>query len=388
MAKQERVERLGEGVWHSLQRMVHELLARRSGAHLIENRLESLDLNLHLELRDDPAGPGLFSHELIGSIEEQLDDAVQHAAAFRPGHAFCHRCDSVACEHSQPPTCRHVFIGYGPTGTPRWIDLAQLCLERRHPDVDRLYDEPPAFVTLMHDRRELHGGILRAFRNRSHELLGQVTAGFFRVRTRAEEGRGVLALSLQAAASRSRRGTTRLGLNLLGRAPSGEPLSTLWERHDELPWRRAVQWAQAALQDVDDGSRGRSAPSRDVVERRVQAILLGLSRRLVRDQRARGRRTQHAERRHVSGGRPTRKALDDVREAAAQDCMFDERSRTLVVLGDRGRTHFFSVGGQHVSSVRYSREAITRKIERELWRSATVEEWEALRASLNGRTDS
>ena len=71
-------------------------------------------------------------------------DAVQQAVAFRPGHAYCHRCESVACEHSRPGSSRQVFVGYTPTGLPRWEDFAQQCLERKHPQVDRLYDDPPS----------------------------------------------------------------------------------------------------------------------------------------------------------------------------------------------------------------------------------------------------
>jgi len=381
------VEQLGETVGELLRRLVDELLARRPGGHLVEPSLRSLDLRLPLELSDDPDAARRFAARLVQTVEGQLDDAVQHAAAFRPGHAFCHRCQSAACEHSLPPSCRHVFVGYVPTGAPRWMDFAQFCLELRHPAVDRLYDDPPAFVVLTHGQTELHGGMLDAFRSGSYELLGQVTAGFFRVRTRAEEGRGALALSIQAAGSRTRRGVRRIGLNVLGRAPSGEPLAVLWERHDELPWRRAVLWAQAALQTLGSpgylgGSRGRGRPPAGGVERRVQAILLGLSRRLERDHRARSRRTRHAEERHASGARPTRKAIDDARAAAAEACLIDDRTKTVVVLGDRGRTHFFTAEGQHVSSVRYSREAIARKIKLELWRAASAAELEAWRAKL------
>ena len=53
-----------------------------------------------------------------------------HAAVFRPGHAYCHRCKGAMCEHSEPPSSRHVFVGYAPTGAPRWTDFAQWCLDR------------------------------------------------------------------------------------------------------------------------------------------------------------------------------------------------------------------------------------------------------------------
>jgi hypothetical protein len=402
MKDRDRIEALGEVAWDVLQRMARDLLARKSGGHLVEHDLQDLDLHIPLALEGAEADPKRFSRRLAASIDQLLDDAVQHAAAFRPGHAFCHRCSGAVCEHSRPPTCRHVFVGYAPTGMPRWADFAQLCLDLKHPEVDLLYEATPPLLTLVHSKRELHGGLLRAFDNGTYELLGQVSAGFFTVRARAEEGRGVLALSVQAALSRSRSGQTRIGLNLLGRAPSGADLDSLWERHDELPWRKPVRWAQGALQTVrpvrrrarrrdrareaatpdagDSGSNMAAVPPE--IERRVEGILNGLARRLRQDQRSRSRRTRHAEQRHSSGERPTRKAIDDARTLNRDSFLIDERSGTIVVLGDRGRTHFFTSGGQLVSSVRYSRDAIAKKLKLELWRPGSEDEMKAFRNRL------
>ncbi len=371
-------DRLAREVHGSLERLARELLARKSGGHLIEASLDSLELELELPLGGRQGDRRRFAEALQKQIDQRLDERVQHAAAFRPGHAYCHRCESASCRHSRPPSSRHVFVRYLPTGTPGWMDLAQLCLELKHPQVDRLYADPPAFVTLCRDRRELHGGMLRAFNRGTYELLGEVIAGFFRIQSRAEEGRGVLALTIQAAASRARGRRRRIGLNLLGRTPAGEDLSMLWERHDELPWRRGVQWAQSALASVGRGGRG----GRREEDQRVLGIMQGLARRLERDQRARSRRTRHAEDRHASGRRPTRKAVDDAREVRPENCLIDQRSRTVVVLGDRGRTHFFTEEGQHVSSVRYSKDAIARKIKLEQWSPAPRDVVEAFRQRL------
>lgn len=380
----DRSETLGEVAWDVLQRLVRERMARRPGGHLLESELARLDLQLPLVLRGHGADPETFARTLVEEIDLMLDDAVQHAASFRPGHAWCHRCDRADCEHSRPPGCRHAFVGYGPTGLPLWQDFAQFCLDRRHPDVDRLFERPPVLITWVHDRQELHGGILRVFHRDAYELLGQVTAGFFPVRSRAEEGRGVLALTVQAAASRSHRGDLRIGLNLLGCAPGGEDLSQLWERQDDLPWWRSVRWAQAALRSLNgrQGSGRGPRMGRDELERRVDGILRGLARRLEQDRRSRSRRTRHAERRHLSGERPTRKALEDARRVSRESVRIDERSGTIVILGDRGRTHFFAPNGRLVSSVRYSKDAIARKIKHERWRDATAEEIDSLRERL------
>jgi len=372
-------DRLGELAWEALRALLRERLDRTPGGHLIEAQIDSLDLRLQLALRGPAADPRRFTTALCDEIDGVLRDAVVQAAAFRPGHAYCHRCETVECEHSQPPTCRHVFVGYAPTGLPRWEDFAQHCLDLRHPSVDRLYVEPPAFLTLVQRGDALHGAMLSAFQNRSYELMGQLIAGFFSVRRRPEEGRAVVAMTVQVAASHARSGPPRLGLNLLGRAPSGEPLERLWERHGELPWRKSVRWAQAALQGLSPRT------GRAELLGRVEGIVQGLARRLEREQRARSRRTHHAEARHATGERPTRKAVDDARSVNGGEVLFDAAHGTLVVLGDRGRTHFFTTDGQHVSSVRYSRDAIARKRKLERWQPAPADLADALRRKLASR---
>jgi hypothetical protein len=192
----------------------------------------------------------------------------------------------------------------------------------------------------------------------------------------------VLAITVQVAAWWSVDGVPRSGLNLLGRSPRGGGLEALWDRLGEPPWRRAVRWAQSALQAGPRGRPANQGTSREELERHAGNVLNGLARRLQRERRARTRRTGHAEYRHASGERPTRKALEDARAADPDSLLVDRRSGALIVLGERGRTHFFTEQGQLVSSVRYSREAIQRKLKAELWRRAPVEIRDAFREKL------
>lgn len=372
---EDRAGALGEIAWDVLQRLIRERLRGKAGAHLIEGMLDRIDLRLPLVLRGHDEGPEEFSRRLVGEIDAILEDAIQHAAAFRPGHAVCLRCRETPCEHSASPSHRHVFVGYTPTGIPRWEDFAQHCLDRRHPEVDRLYEDPPAFVTLLRSREEITAGLLESVRGASgYALYGQVAAGFFPLRTREGEGRGILAVTFQVGVSRGVRGGTRWGLNVLGRTPQGEPLDLLWERHDLIPWLSAVRWAQAALCTLERSRRAEGT----AIERRVSGILLGLARRLEHERRAIRRRTHHAEERHREGERPTRLAVEDARAVAATDVMVDERHGTLVVPGARGRMHFYTPAGKLVSSVRYSRDAIEKKRKLGVWRPSRPEEAEPL----------
>jgi hypothetical protein len=378
---EDRSSALGEIAWDVLGRLVRERLSRKVGAHLVEGALDKIVLRLPLVLRGEGAGAEAFSRGLIEEIDALLDEAIQHAASFRPGQAFCHRCGHGPCEHAVAPSNRHVFAGYTPTGAPRWEDFAQLCLDRRHPEVDRLYADPPAFVSVVSTGAELNATLLDAFRGRTgYELRGQVAAGFFPVRTREGEGRGILAVTFQVGLSRGTHGGARWGLNILGRTPQGEPLDLLWERHDQIPWQSAVRWAQAALSTLE--RRRRAAP--EEIERRLDGILRGFERRLVHERRAAGRRTRHAEEHHTRGSRPTRKAVDDALAARPDEVLVDERHGTLVVAGDRGRMHFYTPDGKLVSSVRYSRDAIERKRKLGIWREASPAESAALIERLSG----
>lgn len=371
---------LGGIAYDALVRLARDRLSRTGGGHLLEATLESIPLRLDLPLRGEGADADRFAETVIGMVDGFLDDAVQHAAAFRPGHAFCLRCGASDCEHSAVPSARHVFTGYSPTGIPRWIDFAQACLDRRREEVDRLFEDPPAFVTWLDSPEILEGKVVRAFRGEGRfELLGQVVAGFYPLRTREGEGRGVLALTFQAAASRGRHGGRRVALNVLGRSPQGGALDLLWDREDAIPWRAAVRWAQGALSTLSRRRAEESGPSS-----RVESILKGLARRLERDRRARGRRTRHAEARHASGERPTRKAHEDARRAEVREVLFDERNGTFVVPGERGRTHFYTAAGRLVSSVRYTREAVARKIKLGLWKEAGREAAEDFLSRIDG----
>jgi hypothetical protein len=365
----------GRRVLAELQRLVRELLARKSGGHLIEPNPPSIDLEMTVALDGEDADALAFARRLAETIDRRLDQAVQHVAAFRPGRAFCLRCGGPECDHAVPPSSRHVLQGYGATGTPRWADFAQVMLDLRRPGVDGLFDNPPSFATVVQSPEEVHAGLLRAFEHPSYRLLGQMLAGYFPVRTTEREGRGVIALTFQVAGTRVGKRGLRLGLNVLGRSPSGEELGTLWERHHDLPWRRGVRWAQAALATIPSGGK---ALDDSRLRERVSGILNGLARRVEREQRSRRRRTRHAEKRHDSGRRPTRMALEDVRAATAEDVLFDERRGTWVVLGARGRTHFFNRDGALVSSVRYSRDAIQRRLKAGVWRLADEEKRSAL----------
>lgn len=385
-----------------------ERLARHPSGHLAAAAAERLELTLAVPA----AARDTRFPELAREVDAALDAAVgallAHRAAFRPGAVFCLRCGDAGCAHATPDGPREVFAGYGGTGLPRFLDFAQLLLERGDRRVDRLYGEPPALLAHTVLGRDLTAGLLPAYRASAadHRLHGQVVAGWWRV-PGADGRREPLALTFQIASTRPVGGRRRFGVNVLGRAPGGLPLADLLDALGELPWAAAVRWAQAEVEAIergeagghrddrgdaeggsgeegggaaDGGRRGDARPrAARALDHRLLGVLNGLARRLEKDRRAAERKTHHARERHAQRDRPTDMALADLARAGAGEVLVDRRQDTLVVLGERGRTHVFSAAGKHVTSIRYAPETIERRRQRDLWRPAAPEEVAALR---------
>jgi hypothetical protein len=361
---------------------VTELVAKHPHGHLPPAERDHIELRVRLPL----SGAGADLEETARALDETLDraveDALARAAAFEPGRVLCLRCGTARCEHGAPRGGREVFVGYSPTGTPRFVDFSQLLLDVHHPRIDELYDESAsALIAVLLDESQLTGELLEAFRDRRHDfrLHGQVCAGLYRVPDAS--GRSwPLALTFQVVSVRAGR-RRRFGLNVLGEGPAGESLPHLYDRLGSIPWSAAVRWAQAVLAKLEQDDRRRIAEP--VLARRVEGLLGGLARRLERRERARGRRTQHAEQRHTEGTRPTRMAMTDLRRADQGDLLVDTRRQTIVVVGDRGRAHIFSPSGKLVTSVRYPPTTIERRRRSGLWRPARPEEIQDLRDKVH-----
>jgi len=377
---------LGKQIHDSILADVRRRIARSPGGHLVNGRLGSLELRLEVSLRDAAAGAERLAAELDRAVQRFVDEAVEAAASFRPGRAFCHRCESAGCAHAAPPGPRDAFAGYSPTGVPRWTDFGQLCLDLRHPEIDRLYDETgPAILVQPVDGPALKADLLPEFHRsaRRHDVAGQVCAGLFPIPGLPDGERGV-ALTFQAVVTERSRGGRRVGLNVLGGGRGGE--EALGAAPPECkPWRGALLWAQARLAEVSRGA-GAARTADASFDRRVAGVLRGMARRIEADLRGRGRRTRHAEERHRSGERPTRKAIDDLRAAATDAVLVDARHATLAVLGERGRVHFFAPEGRLVSSVHYTKDEIAKRMRLGWWRPATQAEVDALRARVEGTT--
>ncbi len=362
--------------------------------HLVAGRRETVQLTLELPL--DPRDAEQAREQATQALQDAVQALLLHRAVFRPGRVFCLRCASAECDHSELDEPRHIFTGYGSTGLPRFQDLGQWLLARKDPRVDGLYASPPRFVTEVLSAAELTADVLPAFADPADvgfRLHGQVVAGWYTLPA-ADGSQHALALTLQVVSSQPKGQRRRFGLNVLATGPGGETLEHLYDRLGGIPWTDIVRWGQTALASIEGAGKGAGKATQSkgtkskgkgktkAQQRRIDGLLQALARRLDKQHRGRGRRTQHAEQRHNEGDRPTRMALADAREADRRQLLFDPRRETLVILGPRGRVHVFSLEGKLVTSVRYSPAAIDRRRERDLWRPATDEQVATLEKHL------
>jgi hypothetical protein len=371
-----------------LARVAAERVMRHPQGHLLrprEGHRSYLDLTLRLALDGGDDELDTTAAQVTDRLDQELAALLAHHAALRPGHIYCHRCQTADCAHSRPSGPRQVFTGYASTGAPRFEDFAQWLLACQDGRAAVLYGERAAdqgFVTQLSSGKELTTDLVAAFEDRQGpdiRIHGQVAAGWFPLRAKAQQGRE-LALTLQVVSSRKPgKGTRRrLSLNIIGAGNDGAPLSALEDRLEQMPWMAAAKWAQAILGSIE---RAQARHNSAHLQARIEGVLGAVAGRLEQSRRGTTRRTKHAEDRHQGGDRPTRLAVAALQQVADDRILHDTLRNTLIVLGARGRAHVFAPAGKHVTSIRYSPEAIERKKSAGRWRRAEPAAIERLRGA-------
>lgn len=354
-----------------LESVAREILqAERSLAP--EARITSVAVPLSLELEQD--GPRRErAGQLLRYLHAQIRESLLAAAAFKRGRVYCLRCESTACTHSSPPGARMVFAAYGETGRPQWVEIAELLAARHDPRLDRVYLGSRELVAMAISQDEIYERLLPVFsRGRDRYLvLAQICIGRFLPVGSPPQGE-LMSLTVQAVQITLANLQTVVGLNLVGCAPDDaelpQPLdeSILDGLADALRALRRelsslVQGAQRALE------KERAQPSLRLADRCL-ARFRDACRDLEHRTRVSGKRTRHARERSRQADRPTAKAFEDARAARSEDVFEDVREHTIVVLGARGRVHFFAQDGRHVTSVVFPAPAIRGRIAQRRWR--------------------
>lgn len=363
---------------------VRERIDRHPLGHLLAGRGEPLDLHLTVPTALREGRLEQAAREAEEAVQAAVQSLVEHSSVIQPGRVFCLRCQSPRCEHAAPADARHVFIGYASTGVPRYRDFGQWLLERRDPRVDQLYREPPQLVAAVSLEDDLSGDLLPVYRDGGYRIHGQVAVGWYRSPDPNGGHRRPLAVSFQVISSRPEGQRRRFGLNVIGSGPGGEPLEHLWDRLGQIPWNDPVRWTQSVLNGIEHQLAKAPRTPPQVTDQRLDGLVNALARRLEKGARGKERRTLHAEQRHQEGDRPTRMALADLARATPESLFFDTRRETLIVLGERGRTHVFNRNGKLVTSVRYEPAAIEKRRNNGIWRPAGAGEVAALRERAMG----
>ena len=338
-------------------------------------------LPLEVELRPGSgADEKRRATDLLAELKRRVAEIGDGVVPFRPGRVYCFWCRSNACEHGRPVSPKEVFIGYDPTGRPRFTDFGDLVLARSDPRIEGIYSDPPVPVAVYDSGKTLRADQLPVFGGRSaaFHVLGQVAIGYLLQSSARPGERPVFSLTFQAIETRGADGRILLDLNILGMTPEGTLEAWMDTAFDGAVYD-AVQRARRRIRDAGRQQKGQR--HRGALEAAVEPHLNELARTFERFYRQAGRRTAHLETRRREGGRPTHMALDDLRRARPGAFYRDEKHGTYVVLGPRGRTHVFNPDGLHITSVHYTRDAVERKQKLRLWRELARDEIDSFRIS-------
>ena len=348
---------------------------------------------LRLDLTVDPAdGYALqFVPPLREQLLTQLDEVTAVHGAYVGGHVRCFRCRSSTCEHGLPPTPLHVFAGYGATGVPAWKEFAQVLIDTKDERVDRLYQRKPGVLTRMEFGKELKAEQLRSFgkRSKTYALLGQVVAGYFsdkNLRDPDTDDPERWAITFQAVEFRRARNRPGLALNVICRFPRGGQLAEYYGDGGGAWMQRAQRHAARDLSKLERqlvDRQDRDAASRRTIMKRVPAILGQLSTSLERGHLQSKRRTAHSDERRKQR-RPVQQAIADASVAGSDDLLHDEKTKMIVVRGQHGRFHVFTLDARHVTSFKAAPDTVEKRVQRRRWRPLSEAERDDWSTRLRG----
>lgn len=306
----------------------------------------------------------------VHRLGEQLD---LDRLGYQSGQVFCHWCNSPVCEHSGAPDARSVFIGYEPTGKPRWREFTSWVVEQRDPRVDRLFQERPLPVAIYLAGDELTRDLLPDFHreNSPYRIVAQVAAGLFRIPAPLGELDRGIACTAQLIERRLNGGDPSYSLNLICELPHPHHLPTLLAERRARVLSQFVSSLREEVRNLETelhsarthGRRPSLLRCRSLARKKLERAPGVLDKFL----RRRERKTHHAEERARDPERPTGSARSDTLQAPATDLFYDGQQKTMIVRGPRNRVHVYREDGTHITSVVYPGETIRARIHARRW---------------------
>lgn len=350
-----------------------DLKRRAGGSRLGTDAGDSVELSLPLPLR---RGATRASAEaLVTRLRGELEQRVMDAGLVVPGRVWNFATESFDSDCARPEDPRHVLVGYGLEGRPRWADLVTLAIEKKHDAVEQLLAGREGAVAFAERGDVVTEGVKPAFDPESipFRIVGQLVCGLFES---SEAGRRV-ALTIQVLASKRDGNSERL----ICHAVSAVDLADL----PDPSVRKILKNFDGRLIDLAkqlDGKRA-AGETPDVAEA-VLPLLRELARRLSQDAKNRSRKTDHARDREDEG-RPTAQAFPEARSARDHHLYMDNEEQTIVVVGKKGRIHVFSPDARHVTSVVMPPANVRQRVKSGRWRLAEANERGSFREALTSK---
>ncbi len=383
-------------VYRQLERWVRDQIgAALDGRRTSEPAMElRLALPITLRSRSRPELERRFTADLERAVAELATQLGGASLGWERGHVFCHWCSRPACEHSRPSGAREVFIGYEPTGRPRWRDFGSWVVEQRDARLDRLFADPPVPLAIHTAGASLVRDLLGEFgkHDTPYRIVGQVSAGGFPHPAQRGAAERTLAITCHLVEARADGGDPRYGWNIIHGLTAESDLGALVAEHGTSlisQFVRRVHGSGEELRQELIDARGRGqrlslARARRLAEQSIERVPDALEKLA----RRRERRTDHAAERALDPSRPTARALADALAAPPDRLFRDRKEDTIIVRGPRNRVHVFRTDGAHITSVVYPGETIRDRLRSRRWSPLPEDEAARLRAALTAERDS
>lgn len=365
-----RTERREQAAADALRGLIRDYLLEKCPDVLEQS--EPMVFTLKVELvPGEPAGePGelSFKPHLRKQLGRQVQTHSPEPLLFEEGAMYDFQEEKTDSRPSDPS---EVFSGYDSMGRPQWTTYTQFLLDARDSDVDQLH-QPRGRPLVRHQRgKDLKSGQLGSFgkASRAYSLLGQVTAGYYRLPPAFAKTAGgeKVAFSFQVVETRDAHGKLRLRLNTLAGGLLPVEVKDLLQDRDFRTVASVREEAVQALARVEEkalaASAMRDSEGFQAAMRRIPGVLYGLRDGL------------EGKMRHASPGRGApneRKPANDryksdLPDAVVGEFFRDAERKSWVLIGASGFAHAFQDSGRYLTSFPVNPGLIESRILSERW---------------------
>ena len=365
-----RTERREQAAADALRGLIRDYLLEKCPDAL--EQAEPMSFTLKVELIPGEPGEMTFTPHLRKQLGRQVQRRPPEPLLFEEGAMYDFQEEKTDCRPSDPA---EVFAGYDSMGHPQWSSYTQVLLDARDPEVDQLHLSRGRPLVRYQRGKDLKAGQLGSFgkASRTYSLLGQVTAGFYRLPAAFAKRAGgeKLAFTFQVVETRDSHGKLRLRLNTLVGGLLPVEVADLLQDRDFRGVAAAREGALKALERVEEkalaASAMRDSEGFQAAMRRVPGVLYGLRDGLEENGKGAGRGPARDRK------PPDDRFKEDVPEATAGEFFRDAERKSWVLVGGSGFAHAFQDSGRYVTSFPVNPGLIESRILSERWQLGAAE---------------